>query len=106
MPILSRPCVALSLMLLSCATASAQQPLHQRVDALIAAGTPNFDKLAAPLASDEEFLRRVYLDLTGCIPSVEQARAFLGDKTADKRQKLIDALLACPEFAPHFTPVF
>jgi hypothetical protein len=102
---LSRPCVALALLLFITATASAQQPLHQRVDALIASGTPNFDKLAAPIASDEEFLRRVHLDLTGCIPSVEQARVFLADKSPDKRQKLLDALLASPEFARNFAQV-
>jgi hypothetical protein len=105
MPTLSRS-VALCLLTLTCTTAGAQQPLHQRVDALIAAGTPNFDKLAAPLAADEEFLRRVHLDLTGCIPSAEQVRVFLADRSPDKRQKLIDALLASPEFARHFAAVF
>ncbi len=106
MPSLSRFHAALSLLLLGSATVSAQAPLHQRIDTLIAVGTPNFDKLAAPLASDEEFLRRVYLDLTGCVPSAEQARLFLADKTADKRQKLIDVLLAGPEYARHFAQVF
>src|SRR5271170_923589 len=73
--------------------ATAQTPLHQRIDQGIAAGNPNFAKEAAVLSSDEEFLRRVYLDLTGVIPSTSQAREFLGDKTPDRRAKLIDRLL-------------
>src|SRR5688572_17632352 len=81
--------------------AFAQQPLHQRIDALVAAKTPNYDKIAAALADDAEFLRRIYLDLTGCVPSANQARAFLDDKDANKRQKLIEQLLASPEHARH-----
>lgn len=43
--------------------------------------------------SDEEFLRRVYLDLKGLLPTPEEVRAFLQDKDAQKRSKLIDKLL-------------
>jgi beta-lactamase regulating signal transducer with metallopeptidase domain len=46
---------------------------------------------------DDVFLRRVYLDLLGVPPTSEQAKAFLQDKNADKRTKLIDRLLADPE---------
>jgi hypothetical protein len=97
---------ALLLPLLVCASLSAQQPLHQRIDALVAEKTPDFDRLASPLADDAEFLRRITLDLTGTIPTAEQARAFLADKPADKRQKLIDTLLASPEHARHMSQVF
>ena len=44
-------------------------------------------------ADDAEFMRRVYLDLTGVIPSAEQARAFLESRESDKRAKLVDQLL-------------
>jgi hypothetical protein len=47
----------------------------------------------SPLASDADFLRRVYLDITGVIPSYEKARAFLDDKASNKREKLVDDLL-------------
>src|SRR5262249_55672633 len=47
----------------------------------------------APLTTDEQFVRRVYLDLWGKPPSVEQIRAFVEDKDANKRAKLIDKLL-------------
>jgi hypothetical protein len=84
----------------------AEPPLHERIDQMIAAGTPNLEKQAAPTASDAEFLRRITLDLTGCIPTSEQARAFLADSTADKRRKLIERLLASPEYARHLSDVF
>jgi hypothetical protein len=57
---------------------------------------------ASPVASDAEFLRRVYLDLTGRIPTAEQAAAFLDSKDPDKRTKLIDELLASPNYGQHF----
>src|SRR3989442_855739 len=57
----------------------------------------------APLSSDSEFLRRVYLDLIGRIPSAEQARQFLADSAADKRYKLIDNLTSGEAFADRWT---
>lgn len=54
------------------------------------------------LASDEEFLRRVYLDVVGHLPSVEEARAFLADPSPDKRARLIDALLEHEDFAKYW----
>ena len=56
----------------------------------------------APPAEDAEFLRRVYLDLTGRGPTAMQAAAFLDSPAKDKRAALIDALLAAPEFGEHF----
>ncbi|MCS6852873.1 MAG: DUF1549 and DUF1553 domain-containing protein [Gemmataceae bacterium] len=84
----------------------AEEPLHEQIDRLIAAGDPEFERKAAPLASDAEFLRRVYLDLVGTIPSAEEARAFLADSSPDKRARLIDDLLARPEHARHLQHVF
>ncbi|MGH9720613.1 MAG: DUF1549 domain-containing protein [Bryobacteraceae bacterium] len=48
----------------------------------------------APLASDYEFLRRLSLDLTGRIPPAEQVREFVASNDPDKRNKVIDTLLA------------
>ena len=56
----------------------------------------------APPAEDAEFLRRVYLDLTGRGPTAAQAATFLDNPAKDKRATLIDALLAAPEFGEHF----
>ncbi len=59
-----------------------------------------------PLAGDAEFLRRLYLDLAGRIPSVAEARAFLDDKRPDKRQRLVEQLLEGPRYVTHFTNVW
>ncbi len=60
---------------------------------------------AAP-ATDAEFVRRVYLDLAGRIPSVSEARGFFDDKRPDKRRRLIDQLLEGPRYVTHFTNVW
>lgn len=55
-----------------------------------------------PVASDEVFLRRAYLELTGTIPSVAEARDFLHSKSEPKREQLIQSLLEDKKFAEHF----
>jgi len=57
----------------------------------------------SPLAGDEEFLRRVYLDLIGVQPTPDEIRAFLAEPSADKREKVIDALFRRPEFVDHWS---
>jgi hypothetical protein len=57
----------------------------------------------APLCSDEEFVRRLYLDLAGRIPAVSETRQFLDDSRPDKRQLLVEQLLDSPAFVRHFT---
>ncbi len=52
----------------------------------------------SPEASDAEFMRRVYLDITGVIPSAEKATAFLDDRSPNKRARLIDELLEDPHY--------
>ncbi len=49
-------------------------------------------------ADDAEFLRRVYLDLVGTIPSADKVKAFLDNTDAKKREKVIDELLASNRF--------
>jgi hypothetical protein len=55
----------------------------------------------AATCSDSTFVRRVYLDTTGTIPTADEARAFIGDRTPEKRAKLIDTLLADDAFADY-----
>jgi hypothetical protein len=57
-------------------------------------------------SSDEEFLRRVSLDLTGQIPTAASVKSFLTDTSADKRDRLIDELIASEEFAERWTMWF
>lgn len=59
--------------------------------------------LSAPLSTDEEFVRRVYIDLTGRIPAANVVTAFLNDKDLQKRDKLADQLIASPEFVDKWT---
>jgi hypothetical protein len=53
--------------------------------------------------SDQEFVRRAYLDLCGILPMAEETRKFLADSARGKRAKLIDALLDRPEYADFWT---
>ena len=98
--------LALVTAVLLAAPAFGQAPLHARIEQAIRAGDKNFAKIAAPRSSDAEFLRRVYLDLTGIIPSTEEARAFLADTAPDRREKLIDRLLASEKHAYHLADTF
>ena len=62
-------------------------------------------KRSPRLCSDTVFLRRVYLDLIGVIPTVAEAKKFLNDSSPDKRAKLVDELLARNEdYAANWTP--
>jgi hypothetical protein len=96
---LSRLCGSIVLSLALAWAAAAQEPLHERIDALIdqAAVGP-----VAPAASDADFLRRVSLDLTGVIPSAAAVRAFLADESPSKREQVVDRLLESPQFARYF----
>jgi len=51
------------------------------------------------LCSDEQFIRRASLDIIGTLPAAAQVSAFVADKDANKRDKLIDRLLDAPEYA-------
>lgn len=83
--------------------ALAQEPLHQRIDQLI---DSHLIGPAAAIANDAEFARRAFLDLTGAIPTSAEARAFLDDPAPNKRELLIDRLLASPRYAVHMATVF
>jgi hypothetical protein len=76
--------------------------IDREIDAaLTAARVP-----ASPPADDAEFLRRVTLDLTGRIPTLERTIAFLDDKDPKKRSRLIDDLLASRDYGQHFGTVW
>jgi hypothetical protein len=98
-------CLAAVALLCWSSLSIAQTPLHERIDQVIAA-KPTFEQQAAAISSDAEFLRRIYLDLTGKIPTADEARAFLKDNAPNKRELLIDRLLASAEYARHMALVF
>ncbi len=105
MPTLIRFCrwtVSVALMLAMTGTRIiADEPLHSRIDALIEMKLDGMQ--SAGIADDAEFLRRVFLDLCGRIPSTAEAREFLINSAADKREKLIDRLLMSVEFPRRMT---
>ena len=87
-------------------TAEDIQNLANKVDQLIEAQLAKSKVKAAPLADDAEFLRRIYLDLAGRIPTVAEARRFLQSKKKDKRALLVDELLSRSGYVTHFTHVW
>ena len=79
------------------------EPVHQRIDELVEAQVAG---VVAPSASDAEFLRRVFLDFVGRIPTRKEAREFLDDSSPKKREQLIDRLLGSAEFPNRMTDMF
>ena len=55
--------------------------------------------VSARLATDEEFIRRVYIDVTGLLPTADAVRRFVASKDGTKRDNLIDSLIGPEEFA-------
>jgi hypothetical protein len=74
-------------------------PANNYVDEHVNAKLRQLQYLPSGLASDEEFLRRVYLDVIGQLPTLEESQAFLTDAVPDKRAVLINKLLERPEHA-------
>lgn len=83
----------------------ARQSLHQQIDALIEAH-PDFRSASAARTDDAAFIRRIYLDLNGSIPSAAEVRDFLADQTPEKRATLIEKLLSSPRYARRMQQVF
>jgi hypothetical protein len=69
------------------------------VDDLVFAKLRRLNIVPSPLSPDYEFLRRVYLDTVGLLPTLDETREFVESRESGKRAKLIDRLLARPEFA-------
>jgi hypothetical protein len=86
--------------------ASTPAELSRIVDQGIAAAIAKADVEAAPRSSDAEFLRRIHLDLVGSVPSATETRRFLADKSPDKRNRVIEELLASEDHAAHFAVVW
>ncbi|TWT40714.1 Bacterial Ig-like domain (group 2) [Thalassoglobus neptunius] len=84
------------------ATVSETPPVRNFIDEAV------FNKLQvlgvppSPLADDSTFLRRVYLDITGTLPTEEEVVSFLADSSPNKRSDVIDRLIDSPEYADFF----
>lgn len=79
-----------------------QLPQQNFIDGLVWKKLQRLGLTPSEAAPDNVFLRRVYIDVIGRVPTAEETRTFLADETADKRAKLIDALLEHPEYADHW----
>ena len=82
-----------------------EMPYNNKVDEFVASKLKRTKTLPSGLSSDEDFLRRIYLDLIGLPPSSEEVRKFAAD-TRDskiKRDELIDKLIGSDNYIDHWT---
>jgi hypothetical protein len=77
-------------------------PGSHPIDKLVLADLARLRIRPSDLCTDTVFVRRAYLDACGIIPTAAEVKAFLADTSPDKRAKLIDSLLARPEFADYW----
>lgn len=73
------------------------------IDELVVDELKNLNLPASPAANDSEWLRRVYLDTIGCLPTAEEVRSFLRDDREDKRSEVVEALLQRTEYIDYWT---
>lgn len=88
-------------LLCACAAHAASLPEAAKIDSLLAAGWEKNGLQANPPASDDVIVRRLYLDIAGRIPTLEERDAFVESKDPQKRTKLIDTLLASDGYTSH-----
>lgn len=81
----------------------ARSPRANFIDDLVLAQLRRLNIKPSRRTTDAEFIRRVYLDTIGTLPRPDEARAFFAETAPDKRRKLIDRLLARPEFVDYWT---
>lgn len=77
-------------------------PVNNQIDRLVLNQLRELRLAPADLCSDEVFVRRAYLDACSIVPTADEARRFLADRSPDKRDRLIGELLARPEFAENW----
>src|SRR5215467_12928705 len=80
------------------ASSSDAVALAAKIDEMIASRWASLGVKPAAISDDAEFMRRIYLDVAGKIPRVWVVRQFLADTRTDKRQRLIESLLANPQY--------
>ena len=83
-----------------------KEPEHYNyVDSHVYAKLQQVKVLPSDLSTDESFIRRIFIDLTGLPPTVEQIRSFLENEqpSREKRTELIDSLVGSKEYVEHWT---
>ena len=74
-------------------------PEHNFIDRHVYDKLQALNILPSGLADDAEYLRRVYLDVIGTLPTIEEVQRFLQDPNEDRRSRIVNALLKRPEYA-------
>jgi hypothetical protein len=74
-------------------------PENNYIDTLVNAKLKKLRIAPSELCDDETFLRRAYFDIIGMLPTVEEYQRFMNNKSANKREQLVDELLGRKEFA-------
>ncbi len=80
-----------------------ESPRQNFIDDLVLDQLARLNLPPSPPATDAEFLRRVYIDTIGTLPTAAEVKRFLDDKSTAKRERVIDSLLARPEFVDYWT---
>lgn len=80
-----------------------EKQLESRFDCLLIRQWRRLGITPSEPAADATFIRRASLDICGTLPTRDEVEAYVADKSADKRGKLIDRLLDRPEYASYFT---
>lgn len=81
----------------------AKAPHRNFIDDLVLEKLRELNIPPSPRCNDSEFIRRAFLDTVGILPTADETRAFLADKSANKRDALIDKLLQRPEFVDYWS---
>jgi hypothetical protein len=81
----------------------AQAKRRNFIDDLVLEKLKSLNLPPSPRCSDSEFIRRAFIDTIGVLPTSQETREFLADKSPGKRDKLIESLLRRPEFVDYWT---
>lgn len=73
-----------------------------KIDSMIEANYAKYKVTPNAMSTDDQFVRRIYLDITGTIPTLKQVRVFATSKEPQKRAKLIDTLLSSEGYSSNF----
>jgi hypothetical protein len=77
-------------------------PVKNFIDQHVFANLKQIGVPPSPICDDSTFLRRVSLDIAGRLPTLEETKLFLADKSPDKRDHAIEALINSPDYADYF----
>jgi hypothetical protein len=77
-------------------------PPNNFIDRLVIDKLKKLNIAPSELCGDADYLRRIYLDVIGTLPTADEARRFLADRRPDRRARLVDELLERPEYADYW----